>query len=55
MYLEILGFLRIFAATSAILEPFHNPADKEEICDCLLKLLQVRGALQRQANRKKSL
>ncbi|WP_189523559.1 hypothetical protein [Nostoc sp. PA-18-2419] len=26
MYLEILGLLRIFAATSAILEPSHNPA-----------------------------
>lgn len=49
--LEILGLLGKFAATPAIFEPFRNAASKEEICDCLLKLLEVRGALQREANR----
>jgi hypothetical protein len=28
-----------------------NPASTEEICDCLLKLLEVRGALKREAKR----
>ncbi|WP_414572935.1 DUF4351 domain-containing protein [Nostoc sp. CCY 9925] len=52
--LETLGLLGRFAATAAIFEPFRNAASKEEICDCLLKLLEVRGALQRQANRNKT-
>lgn len=51
--LEMLGILGKFAATPAIFEPFRNPASEEEICDCLLKLLEVRGALQREANRNK--
>lgn len=41
--LETLGLLGRFAATTAIFEPFRNPASKEEICDCLLKLLEVKG------------
>ncbi|WP_246163614.1 MULTISPECIES: hypothetical protein [Brasilonema] len=31
-----------------------SAASKEEICDCLLKLLEVRGALQREANKNKT-
>ena len=38
-------------AVLAIFEPFRNPASTEEICDCLLKLLEVRGALKREAKR----
>lgn len=49
--LETLGLLGRFAEFPAILEPYRNAASKEEICDCLLKLLEVRGALQREANR----
>ncbi|MBW4607150.1 MAG: hypothetical protein KME22_07975 [Hassallia sp. WJT32-NPBG1] len=49
--LEILGLLGRFAKFPAILEPYRNAASKEEICDCVLKLLEVRGALQREANR----
>jgi len=49
--LETLGLLGRFAKFPAILEPYRNAASKEEICDCLLKLLEVRGALQREANR----
>lgn len=52
--LETLGLLGRFAATAAIFEPFRNAASQEEICDCLLKLLEVRGKLQRQANRNKT-
>ncbi|MDZ7956011.1 DUF4351 domain-containing protein [Nostoc sp. DedQUE09] len=52
--LETLGLLGRFAATAAIFEPFRNAASKEEICDCLLKLLEVRSGLQRQVNRNKT-
>ncbi|MBU7586477.1 MAG: hypothetical protein KAF91_27040 [Nostoc sp. TH1S01] len=48
---ETLGLLGQFATTPALFEPFRNPAAATEICDCLLKLLEVRGDLQRQANR----
>ncbi|WP_017654507.1 DUF4351 domain-containing protein [Fortiea contorta] len=52
--LETLGLLGRFAQLPAMFEPFRNPASKEEICDCLLKLLEVRGALQREAKRNKT-
>ena len=37
--------------SQAIFEPFRNPVTADEICDCLLKLLEIRGELQREANR----
>ena len=40
--------------TPSLFEPFRNAASATEICDCLLKLLEVRGDLQRQANRNKT-
>ncbi|MDZ8078876.1 MAG: hypothetical protein RMX35_07220 [Nostoc sp. DcaGUA01] len=46
-----LGLLGQFAATPSLFEPFRNAASATEICDCILKLLEVRGDLQRQANR----
>jgi hypothetical protein len=49
--IEALGLLGKLATTPAIFEPYRNPVSKEEICDCLLKLLEVRGALQREAKR----
>jgi hypothetical protein len=52
--IETLGLLGKMATTSAIFEPFRNPATKEEITDCLLKLLEVRNAIQREANRNKT-
>ncbi|MBW4613465.1 MAG: DUF4351 domain-containing protein [Desmonostoc vinosum HA7617-LM4] len=52
--LETLGLLGRFAELPAIFEPFRNAVSKEEICDCLLKLLEVRGALQREAKRNKT-
>ncbi|WP_414579250.1 hypothetical protein [Anabaena sp. CCY 9402-a] len=48
---ETFGLLSQFTTTSALFEPFRNAASITEICDCLLKLLEVRGDLQRQANR----
>lgn len=48
---ETLGLLGELATTPALFEPFRNSASASEICDCLLKLLEVRGDLQRQANR----
>jgi hypothetical protein len=46
-----LGILSQIATTPCILEPYRNPVSIDEICDCLLKLLEVRGELQRQARR----
>lgn len=52
--LQLLGILGKFASTPAIFEPFRNPASADEICDCLLKLLEVRGVLKREAKRNKT-
>lgn len=49
-----LGLLGQLVTTPSLLEPFRNAASAIEICDCLLKLLEVRGDLQRQANRNKT-
>jgi hypothetical protein len=49
--IRILGLLGKLATTPAIFEPFRNPASKEEISDCLLKLLEIRSGLQREAKR----
>ncbi len=46
-----LGILARAIATPAIFEPFRNPVTADEISDCLLKLLEIRGELQREANR----
>ena len=52
--IELLGLLGKLATTPAIFEPFRNPAGTEEICDCLLKSLEVRGALRRAAKREQT-
>jgi Domain of unknown function (DUF4351) len=52
--LKELGLLGRFAELPAIFEPYRNPADEDEICDCVLKSLEVRGALRRKANRDKT-
>jgi hypothetical protein len=49
--LQELGLLGKFAQFPAIFEPYRNPCNESEICDCILKSLEVRGALQRKANR----
>jgi len=49
--LHTLGFLGRIAQTPILIEPFRNAASPNEICDCLLKLLEVRGELRREANR----
>ncbi|HEY9849581.1 MAG TPA: hypothetical protein V6D28_09005 [Leptolyngbyaceae cyanobacterium] len=51
---ESLGLLGRLAAMPSIFEPFRNPATANEICDCLLKLLEIRGELQRESNRNNS-
>jgi hypothetical protein len=51
---ELLGLLGKLATTPAIFEPFRNPASTEEICDCLLKSLEVRSALRRAAKREQT-
>ncbi len=47
-----LGLLGRFGETAAIFEPFRNHVTPEEICSCLLKALEVRETIQRQAKRK---
>lgn len=50
---EVLGLLGQLATTPAVFEPFRNPATPTDICNCLSKLLTLRGEVQREANRKK--
>ncbi|MEB3150849.1 MAG: DUF4351 domain-containing protein [Sphaerospermopsis sp.] len=46
--LQILGLLGRFAEHPAIIEPFRNPASSDEICDCLVKLLEIKASLRRE-------
>ncbi|MEG4499953.1 flagellar assembly protein H [Microcoleus sp. F10-C6] len=50
-YSDTLGLLGKMASTTAIFEPFRNPANVSEICSCLGKLLDVRGELERKFRR----
>lgn len=43
-----------FAEHPAIIEPFRNPAYSDEICDCILKLLEVKAFLRREAKANKT-
>ena len=52
--LQILGLLGRFAEYPAIIEPFRNPASTDEICDCILKLLEVKALLRREAKANKT-
>ncbi|BAZ50273.1 hypothetical protein NIES4103_28890 [Nostoc sp. NIES-4103] len=47
--LHILGLLGRFAENPALIEPFRNPTSTDEICDCVLKLLEVKALLRREA------
>ncbi len=42
------------ATTSALFEPYPNPVTPDEIDSCLLKLLEVKGEIKREANRNKT-
>ncbi|MCC3408291.1 MAG: flagellar assembly protein H [Microcoleus sp. PH2017_10_PVI_O_A] len=50
-YLQSLGLLGQVAATIAVIEPFRNPVNTEEIFSCVVKLLNSRAQLGRVANR----
>ncbi|KYC38264.1 hypothetical protein WA1_38660 [Scytonema hofmannii PCC 7110] len=52
--LQTLGLLGRFAEFPMIVEPFRNAASEDEICDCLLKLLEVRASMRREAKAKKT-
>ena len=52
--LEILGLLGRFATYPALIEPFRNPPSSDEIGDCLLKLLEVKALLRREAKTNKT-
>ncbi|MGB6294779.1 MAG: DUF4351 domain-containing protein [Rivularia sp. (in: cyanobacteria)] len=47
--LELIGVLGRFAEYPAILEPFRNAAPADEICDCIIKVLEVKAKLRREA------
>ncbi len=51
--LQILGLLGRLAENPAIIEPYRNPASSDEICDCILKLLEVKALLRREAKANK--
>jgi len=53
MSINTLGLLGKFARKPAIFETYRNAVSAEEICDCMSKILDVRGALRRRAKRKK--
>ena len=46
-----LGLLAKITQTTTILEPYRNPATPSEICDFVLKQLEVRGEYLRETNR----
>jgi hypothetical protein len=52
--LEPLGLLGKFAEFPAIIEPFRNALQEEDIPDCIIRVLEVQKALQREAKRKKT-
>lgn len=52
--LQILGLLGRFAEYPAIIEPFRNPASIDEICDCIIKVLEVKAKLRREAKASKT-
>jgi hypothetical protein len=52
--LQVLGLLGRFAKHPAIIEPFRNPASTDEICDCILKLLEVKALVRREAKANKT-
>jgi hypothetical protein len=43
-----------FAENPAIIEPYRNPASTDEICDCILKLLEIKASLRREAKANKT-
>ena len=51
--LQILGLLGRLAEHPAIIEPYRNPASSDEICDCILKLLEIKALLRREAKANK--
>ncbi|MDB9375116.1 DUF4351 domain-containing protein [Nodularia sphaerocarpa] len=51
--LQILGLLGRIAEHPAIIEPYRNPASSDEICDCILKLLEIKALLRREAKANK--
>ena len=52
--IQILGLLGRLAQQPAIIEPYRNPASTDEICDCILKLLEIKALLRREAKANKT-
>ncbi|NER06140.1 MAG: hypothetical protein F6K17_27890 [Okeania sp. SIO3C4] len=51
---EELGLLAQLAKTSALFEPYRNAVTPDEIDNCMLKLLEVKGEIKREARRNKT-
>lgn len=51
---KALGLLGRLAASPCIFEPFRNAVTPTEVRDCLLKLFELHGELQRQSRREES-
>lgn len=51
--LGLLGRAALGSPSPSIFEPFRNPVQEDEICDCVAKLFNVRAALRRQAKRER--
>jgi Domain of unknown function (DUF4351) len=52
--LQILGLLGRFAEHPAIIEPYRNSASTDEICDCILKSLEIKALLRRETKANKT-
>ncbi|MBN3873462.1 DUF4351 domain-containing protein [Nostoc sp. JL33] len=52
--IQILGLLGRFTEQPAIIEPYRNPASTDEICDCILKLLEIKALVRREAKANKT-
>jgi hypothetical protein len=48
---ELLGLLGRLAASPCLLEPFRNQPTPTEVRNCLLKLFELQGELQRKSKR----
>ena len=49
--LQLLGLLGKMASKPAIFEPYRNPVTADEILDCIVKLVEVKSLLKREAKR----
>ncbi len=54
-FLEALGLLGRIVSHACLIEPFRNPVNQEDVCNCLLKLLFVRSKIRERQKQLKKL